>query len=78
MVRAIYLFESNELKFKVAAKLGDVTLRRSAEKLLVLAAEVRWVFISNTETGARRIQIFAEHQTARFQDRGNLGLISNM
>jgi isoquinoline 1-oxidoreductase beta subunit len=34
------------LKFKVAAKLGDVTLRRSAEKLFVLAAEVRRVFIS--------------------------------
>ena len=54
------------LKFKVAAKIGDVTLRWSAEKLLVLAAKVRWVFISNTEPGARRIQIFAEHQTARF------------
>ena len=59
---AIYAF----LKFKVAAQLGDVTLRRSAEKLFVLAAKVRWVFIAHTEPGARCVQVFAEHQTTCF------------
>ena len=54
------------LKFKVAAKLGYVTLRRGAEKLFVIAAKVRWVFIAHTEPGARRVQVFPEHQTARF------------
>jgi hypothetical protein len=54
------------LKFEVAAKLGDVTLRRSAEKLFVLAAKVRRGFIAHTKPGARRVQVFAEHQTACF------------
>src|SRR5437764_14946226 len=53
----IYAF----LKFKVAAKLGDVTLRRSAEKLFVLAAKVRWVFIAHTKPGARGVQVFADN-----------------
>jgi pimeloyl-ACP methyl ester carboxylesterase len=54
------------LKLKVAAKLCDVTLRRSAEKLFVIAAKVRWVFIAHAESGARRVQVFTEHQTACF------------
>ena len=54
------------LQFKAAAKLGDVTLRRSAEMFFVVAAKVRWVFIAYAEPGARRVQVFAEHQAARF------------
>ena len=33
---------------------------------LLVAAEVRRVFITYTAPGARRVQVFAEHQSARF------------
>ena len=54
------------LQFKVAAKLGDVTLWRRAEQLLVIAAKVRWILIAHTEPGTRGVQVFAEHQAACF------------
>jgi hypothetical protein len=57
---------AKNLKFKVVAKSGDVTLRWSAKKLFVLAAEVRRVFIAHAEPGAGSVQILAEHQTAGF------------
>jgi len=38
--------------FKIAAKPVDVRLRRGAEKLFVLVAKGRWVFIAHTEPGA--------------------------
>src|SRR5262245_18468156 len=63
----IYIFSFYaSLQFQVTSKLGDVALGRSAEKLFVLAAKVRRVFIAHTEPGARRVKVFAEHQTARF------------
>jgi hypothetical protein len=37
-----------------------------AEELLVIAAEVRWGFVAHAVPGARRVQVFAEHQAARF------------
>jgi hypothetical protein len=43
------------LKFKAAAKLRNITLWRSAEELLIVAAKVCGVFISHTEPGARRV-----------------------
>jgi hypothetical protein len=52
--------------FKIAAKAGDVTLRRGADKLFVLVAKGRWAFITQTEPGARCVQVFTEHHTARF------------
>jgi hypothetical protein len=51
---------------KIAAKPGDVTLLRGAEKLFVLVAKGQWVFIAHTEPGARYVQVFTEHHTARF------------
>src|SRR5262245_21965618 len=53
-------------RFEISAKPGNVALRRSAEKLFVLAAEVGWVFIAHTDCGARGIQVFTEHQAAGF------------
>jgi hypothetical protein len=52
--------------FKIAGNAGDVTLRRGAEKLFVLVAKGRWVFIAHTEPGARCVQVFTECHTARF------------
>src|ERR1700752_2935134 len=52
------------MEFQRAAKPGDVTLRGSAEELLILAAKIRWVFIAYAEPGARCVQVFAEHQAA--------------
>ena len=37
------------LKVKVAAQPGDVTLRRSSEKLLVLAAKIGRVFVASLD-----------------------------
>src|SRR6266404_1793796 len=54
------------LKFKVAAKAGNVTLWWRAELLLVIAVKVRRVLVADAESGARRVQVFAEHQTACF------------
>ena len=53
-------------KFKVAAKPCNVTLRRGSEQLFILTAEIRRVFITDAETGACYVQVFAEHQAARF------------
>ena len=51
---------------KVPPQPGDISLRRSSELLLVVAAKVRGVFVSDTETGTRCIQVFAKHQTPGF------------
>lgn len=40
-------------------------MRRGAEQLLVVAAEVRGVTVADAVAGARRVQLFAEHQAAR-------------
>ena len=56
----------SSLNFKVAAQPRDVALRRRAEQLFILAAKIRRVFITDAGTGARHVQIFAEHQAARF------------
>ena len=45
---------------------GNVPLGWRSEKLFVLAAKVRWVFVAHTEPGTCRVQVFAQHQTASF------------
>jgi quercetin dioxygenase-like cupin family protein len=52
--------------FEVASEPCDVALRRSAELLFVIAAKIRWIFVTDADSGARGVQIFAEHQTPRF------------
>jgi hypothetical protein len=52
--------------FKATAQPRNVALWWRAELLLVIAAEVGRIFVAHTESGARRVQVFAEHQTACF------------
>ncbi len=41
-------------------------MRRSAENLFTVAAEVGRIFIADAESGARGVQVFAEHESACF------------
>lgn len=50
-----YPNENHALKFEVTTKLSDITLGRSTKMLLVVAAEIRGIFIAHTESGARRV-----------------------
>lgn len=52
-------------KFKTAAQPRDVALRRRAEQLLIVAAEICRVFVAHSVPRARRVQVLAEHQLAR-------------
>jgi len=45
----------DELDGKVTAKVWNVTLRRRAEEFLVVAAEVRRVFVAHSVPGTRRV-----------------------
>ena len=55
----------SELRRKFTAKICNIALRRRAEELLVIAAEVRRVFVAHTVSGVRRVQVFTEHQASR-------------
>lgn len=50
------------LVLEAAAQLRNVALWRGAEELLVVAAEVRRVFVAHAMARARRVKVLAEHQ----------------
>ena len=56
--------DPTQLKFNtssLSAKAGNVTLWWRAELLLVIAVKVRRILVADAESGARRVQVFAEH-----------------
>jgi hypothetical protein len=52
-------------RFEAATQSRDVALRRGAEQLLVVTAEVCRIFITHAVPRTRRVQFFAEHQASR-------------
>lgn len=54
------------LRFNRTAESGDIALWRRAELFLVIAGEVRRVLVADTKTCARSIDVFVEHEAARF------------
>ena len=51
-----YFLLTSELNLKIAAHSRDVALRRRAEQIFVIAAEVCRVFVADAETGARGVK----------------------
>src|SRR5687767_2991049 len=54
------------LNFQLVSQCRDVPLGRGSEMFFVVAAEVGGIFVPDAETGARGVEVFAQHETTRF------------